>query len=197
MNGALITYHDNRLDNVAAITSETAAYFASTYGLDYVNESTGSLDIDAMKRKAEIPLRELNAGRPFVIWADTDIVFKSDLPSDFVTEFTSSMSMLIPQEVGWETSFFIAYNTEEVKSILSMWAETIPQRSYAGDQVAFINLITKNRWIVRHLYPITSMYVSSTLNNIDPLLGKHFYSTTSSPTLNQMENYKRQVFHPV
>lgn len=192
MNPCLIQYSDGGIKPFADLTRDTAANFANTFGLDYINESTGSIEKDSHMKKVELALQELNAGRPYVVYADSDIVFNKVLDTTFLTKFTASMSMF-NTALGYETSFFIVKDMDNVREFLNMWISE-PADRFWTDEVAFNLLYNRHRWIRDMIKPIPVSYITTIFEGGDGTIGKHFYASSSPNTLFAAKMYKKRRF---
>lgn len=160
MKPCLIRYYDSRVKGCADITRETAENFATLNGLDFIEESTGSIEVGAYMKKSELVLRELNNGRPYVVWADCDIIFKKTPEETFINTITEpSMSMM---NVGgmFETSFFVVNNHQVLKDFIQTWNEYGMSNVGDTDQTGFNTLCQKNRDIKNSISHISADYIS-------------------------------------
>lgn len=196
MNPALITYHDSRLISYVSQSAETATHFANTFGLDVVAESTGSWDMWGHMKKIELAIRELKAGRPYVVYADVDIIFNKVLAENFINDYHTGSFAVLRTPVGLETSFFIANNDSASLSFLNTWSSSYTN-PYVTDEISFMSLYVMNKSIRDTITMIPAIpYISSPFcGGPSGSIGKHFYSSTSqASSLHWMKMYKIRYF---
>ena len=215
MNPAIITYYDIREWPFASCSYETAKNFATVAGFDMVAEpsggvvsgaisgnimNTGSFNPWAYAQKIELCIRELNAGRPYVVWADTDIIFNAVPDTSFLSLYTASFTATTVDFVVPESSFFIAY--PEALPLLTAWSASYSGSGNADtDEQTLVPLFVRTRYS-GSLAPSVGLlpalpYMASPMNNLmTGSIGKHFYMSLLgfSASLFLMKQYKKQWF---
>ena len=201
MNPCLITYYDIRGWQIASCSFETAANFASISGLDYVSEPTGAIsggfytgsyDRWPYMRKIELSIRELEAGRPYVVYADVDIIFNVDADTSVFSKYTGSLS-IIGREYP-ETSFFIAYPS--ALPLLYQWSSSYT--NFRDTDEESLMTMYRTSGSIRNMITIIPAfpYITSTVSGIATgSIGKHFYASSGiESTLYLMKQYKSAMF---
>lgn len=193
MNPALIRYQDIGVAPVAAITFDMAKHFATTYDLDMVEE-TSSIKIQrSHMKKVELSLRELEAGRPYIVYADVDVGFRKTLDPSFIINFSEFPISMRSIGTSPETSFFIMRNENNVIAFLRAWLE-MGMPAGSTDEISFNDLLKRNRWFREMIIPIGNHYISSPLGGGEGIIGRHFYYTSRGRSLAQVREYKKMFF---
>ena len=200
MKPALITYHDKAQAPIAAISKETHEHFANTFGLDFVYEFDEEVNKECYFKKINLTLRELNAGRPYVVWADSDVVFNRQLQADFMEKAMEKRPMAMATEpMGLVDCFYIAKNDEMVKKLFQMWLDLGYVKNFTHEQETFQVLYRNFPKITNMVMPLTMDMIGITFVSNPAAIGKHFYARTKGlpVTIENMNRYKIQAFHEI
>ena len=193
MKPCLISYHDANLADYAKVSQVTFAHFADTYGLDYIPESSEAVEPQAAFKRIDLTLREFDAGRPFVVYADIDTIFHSDMDEGFVRIFSVG-NMSMSQGAPLETSFFIANNTPRTREILEAWRD-MDRNKFNNDENALLALLVLNKSFRRDIRPIPMHFIGP---NAGGTVGRHFRATsTGKTTLTAMSVYRSTYYDSV
>lgn len=200
MNPALITYHDKTQALIANVSKETHEHFANTYGLDYIGESDEEVNKECYFKKIHLTLRELNAGRPYVIWSDADVVFNKTLEPDFIDKAIGDRPMAMSTEpMGLVDCFYIAKNDEMVKKLFQMWLDLGYVRNFTHEQETFLLLYRHFPKISQLVSPISMDKIGITYLSNPASIGKHFYARSKGIAMatENMMKYKREAYHEI
>ena len=178
MKPALLRYHTPARQLVAAATLPHAAAFADNNGLDLVDVSISGDDPgNKWYQKPGLALSQLPE-RPFVIYADCDVVFRTgaELRQFPTFDYPFSVSQ---DSSGLCAGFFIA--THESLALLQAWKmmgepiEPSSDPSMAVDQ-GVLKTLVKRPWAFEMLCLIPERTVSNPKSRLKGSVAHHLWS---------------------
>lgn len=196
MNPCLLTYYDDVRRDIVDISRDSARHFATTYGLDIVEENLGEHDKSVYMKKFNLTLRELNKGRPFVVYSDVDIVFNKQLPSNFISEFTKKPLAVTVDNNGPVLGFYIIQNNDHIKNVLQMCIDLGYRHQPPHiEQETFLLLYRNFKSVSELVQPIPLSFIAdSTIEYMEGTIGRHFYSRVRHDAAIRMNEYKCKVW---
>ena len=115
--------HDSRYDDIAALSQPTAYRFAEQMGLEPVFKRCAENAEYPNMLKVHHTLAELESGREFIVYADTDIQFaRNPAPKDFVQHYQAFPMALSVDVGGLCVGFFTVRNCADTLRLFRVWA---------------------------------------------------------------------------
>jgi hypothetical protein len=178
MKPALLTIHDVSYNDVAALSEPTARRFAQQFDLEpLIEHYEGILEFPYLE-KVKRTLRELEAGRELIVYADTDINFAlHPHPADFLTRFWSYPMSLSWDVGGYCTAFYTVRNSPEMLRLFRIWAALGYHDDHRLKEQTTLKLLSDNFvWVRRLMERIPESYVSNPNTEVKGSIAHHFWA---------------------
>jgi hypothetical protein len=175
---ALLTVHDVGYNDIAALSEPTARRFAQQFDLEpLIERHEGIFELPYLE-KVKRTLRELEAGREFIVYADTDINFAAHpYPADFLTKYWNYPFSLSWDVGGFCTAFYTVRNCPETLRLFRIWAALGYHDDHVLKEQTTLKLLTDNFAWVRHLLErIPESYVSNPDCKLKGTIAHHFWA---------------------
>lgn len=169
--------NDVRYDELAALSKPTACSFAEQMGLEFVYKHHNEPVEFPNALKVQYALAELEQGREFVVYADTDIKFaRNAMPKDFLQQFSTFPLAMSTDEGGLCVGFFIARNCPDILRLFRVWAALGYSDLPLMEQGTFKVMVENFSWVRRLIGEIPQTLVSNPACPRQGSIAHHFWA---------------------